>query len=603
MDAIADVKVSNADISKDVISMELIAKLGTGRAACVYLVADSRDGALYAEKAFRVGNGLSQLVRDLAYIACFQAPFPYRTNENAVHAALFRRKVLHELTRFWFGEPLVADACYIRWDEEAKFYILGTEYINGLGPKFGQVNRHSLRHFLHNCSVRLCKKLFIRKQAKKLKDPPWEIEETVIALDRLKDRFRQAGFLGSEWQVEKGLSVPTSNLLRNGSNQWILVDVESAFPAVALPGYIWRAIKYGSFPLFDDIDFSVLRRYLADNHQELLTGLGKADTERLYYYADQLEYHTRAWKASEPAIFSHRHRIITDPKLRKHIRQGFAEHWQKSGRIKAERAKKLMNSELLFTGYMALSAIKSVFSGLATLARSLKRITWRISRVAAVSFRLIYSAFFNEAYLQKVSRSYVLKNIDHWQKYGRLTKTEADKLKQDVESPVAGEYIQDFVAHLGLQLVEPPIIGNVALIAAAVFLGCPQLLAALFISPVLRTIYTLYRRIKNRGKGIAYNHAFVVGALPKVGAFAYCVQMSSAYPDLSVFLTRFQAARFGRHFPLLGGENTRFEHFCVKTVDLLASLQYELGNLSNGLKSIISTVWHRTSPIVNREDG
>ena len=54
--------------------------------------------------------------------------------------------------------------------------------------------------------------------------------------------------------------------------------------------------------------------------------------------------------------------------------------------------------------------------------------------------------------------------------------------------------------------------------------------------------------------------------------------------------SRFQAARFGRHFPLLGGENSRFEHFCVKTVDLLASLQYELDNLSRVIRSITRMV-------------
>ncbi|MFC2009493.1 hypothetical protein ACFLT3_01035 [Chloroflexota bacterium] len=603
MDATAKTKLIYADASQGVMSLDLLERLGDGRAAQVYLVSDRRDSTLYAEKVFKARGGLSKLARELVYMACFQAPFPYRTRGSAVRAALFRRKVLHELTRFWFGKPLIADAYYTRWDEKAKTYVLGTEYIGGHGPKLGQVNHHLLRSLLYNYSIRLYKKLFAREQSRKLEGPPWEIDEAVAFLDKLKAKFRQAGFLGSEWQVDKTLSVPTSNLLRNGSNEWMLVDVESALPALAHPGYIWRAIKCGSFPLFDDVDFTILRKYLADNHQGLLISLGKLDTERLYYYANQLEHHTKVWKASEPAIFSHRQDIITDPQLRNNIRWGFVEHWYKSGQITTERAIKIQDSDLLFIRYLGFALLKDILLAFGTFTSSLKNMVRKVSKAIAKSLRMVYSAFFDESYLRSVSKLYVLENIDSWQKSERLTKSEADKLREDVESPVAEEYIQGFVAHMGLQLIEPPFIGNAALISLAIFLGCPELLGALFISPILRTIYTLYRRIKNRGKGIAYHYAFLVGALPKVGALAYCTQMYSTYPDLSTFLTRFYAAGVGRCFPLLGAENARFEHFCVKSVDLLASLQYEFANLTSRLKSILRAVWHQGAHIASGEAG
>jgi len=401
--------------------------------------------------------------------------------------------------------------------------------------------------------------------------------------------------------VDKTLSVPTSNLLRNGSNEWILIDVESALPALAHPGYIWRAMKYGSFPLFDDVDFSILRKYLADNHQELLISLGELDTERLYYYVNQLEHHTKLWKTSEPAIFSHRQNLITDPQLKDNIKRGFVEYWYRDGQITTERASKIQDSDLLFICYLGFALLRSTLLAFSTFANSMKHLVSKAFKAIAKSLRMVYSAFFNEGYLRRVSKLYVMENINSWQNSGRLTESEAGKLRKDAQSPVAEEYIQGFVAHMGLQLIEPPFIGNAALIALAVFLGCPELLGALFISPVLRTIYTLYRRIKNRGKGIAYHYAFLVGALPKVGALAYCTQMYSTYPDLSIFLTRFHAAKVGRHFPLLGAENARFEHFCVKSVDLLASLQYELANLTNRLKSIWRSMWHHRPYVPSRK--
>jgi len=550
-------------------------------------VRDARTGKLYAEKVFHTKQSLSQLGRGLMYGACFQAPPPYGAKESAIRAALFRRKVLHELGEFWFGRPLVADACYSRWDGTAKAYILGTEHVQGRGPIPGQVNLHTFRHLWHNYP-RCLLKMATGAEFEKARGSVWEIEEVATWLDVLKDKFQQAGFIGSQWQVDKALSVPTSNLLKDGDDRWILVDVESGLPALTLPRYLWRAIRCGAVPLFDDVDFARLRSYLQNNQAELLASLGKARVARLYYYVEQLEQHTKAWKESEPAVFSHRYRLLTDTQLRQSIKLGFIDSWQRQGRISSAKAQQLHASDLRFTGYLGWNLARGIYSGLSSIALWLKNLTLRGIGYVAWSLRLGYSAFFREDYLREIAGSYVNQNIDNWQKSGRLTESEAKELRQDLQLPAAVEYTKGFMAHLGLELLAPPIIGEGVLIWLAVYLGATEALAVILITPALRTAYTLLRMIKNRGKGISYGCALLVGALPKVGAFAYWAQMFYTSPKLSVFLLRCQAAKVGSHFPLFGGKDSRLEHLCIKMVDIVASLQYELASLARGFRAMIS---------------
>ena len=131
-------RITLADGSADDVSIESLACLGKGRAAEVRLVRHIETGRTYAEKLFGSSRSLPEMGRNAIHMACFQAPFPYNSKENAIRAALYRRKVLRDLTQFWFGTPMIADAHYTRWDESAKGYVLGTEYVNGRGPKPGE---------------------------------------------------------------------------------------------------------------------------------------------------------------------------------------------------------------------------------------------------------------------------------------------------------------------------------------------------------------------------------------------------------------------------------------------------------------------------------
>ena len=565
---------------------EFVGYLGSGRAAEVHLVRDTATGKLYAEKLFQAKQSLSEMGRNLIYLACFQAPFPYHTKAHAIQASKYRRNVLIDLTEFWFGKSLIADAYYTRWDETAQGYILGTEYVKGRGPKPSKFDRYILRNFLKNYPLRFLKRL-VGIRSPKIEGPSWEIDEVITQLDALKDKFRQSGFMGSEWQVNKMLSTPTSNLLRDEKGRWVLVDVESGMPALIVLDLLWTAIKTGSFPLFDDVNFDKLNEYLAANKNELTRKLGLERYRQLRYNVKQLRYHTEAWKSSEPAIFRNKHHLLTDSQLRANIRKGFAEHWARSGKISPEKANQIEKSSLHFFGYLTIDSLRSIGNGICSIARSLRSCVASSVQAILFSQRLLY----DESCLIEFSENYVNERIDRWQKAGRITTAEAEDLRPNMDIPEHVEHLKGLGFHVGF---KPIITALIAIYGAFVLhddlgmVGVIQvLLATIWVGPATRTVYTLYRMLRTRGKGFSHGTALIVGALPKVGNAAYPIQMMTTQPALSGFLSRSLFSVFGCHFPLFGGTDSRLEHLFIRLADFVTAVLYELANLVNGFKSIL----------------
>ncbi len=581
-----EINVTPCEGADENLLLEKLADLGAGRAAQVSLVRDTQTGKRYAEKTFKSEQGFSRLFRDLLYRLCFQSPFPYRAKQAAIKACLFRRKVLRDLTEFWFGRPLVADAYYTRWDERAGAYVLGTEFIEGRGPKLGPVNFHKIRHLLHNYPVRLYKWI-TRSKFQKAASEPWEIREAVRQLDTLKGRFHQAGFIGSEWQVNKTLSVPTSNLLKDSDGQWVLIDVESAFPAIIFPRDIWRALRFGSVPLFDDVDFDKLHTYLTANSEEIGERLGEERVKALESNVAQLEHYTREWKEGEVALFSHRHHLLTDARLRGQIRESIVEYWLLTGRISNDKAERLRKSVLRFYRYLLADLVKSILSVPVVVVRGIMSFGRGLAKVLRSFAEVTYGTFFSEEHLHRMAESYTNERIDRWERSQRLTKEEADRLREDLQSPTTVEYLKGLVVHIAFSALTPPVITDAVIVSLAVYEDRHKILLALFFTAALRTLYTIYRAIRNRGKGFSYRYAFVIGMIPHIGILAYPAQMSFTHPELSRFLSRNQASGVGTYFPLFGGTDSRLEHFCMRSLDWVASTFYEVGGLLQKTRSIL----------------
>ena len=71
------------------------------------------------------------------------------------------------------------------------------------------------------------------------------------------------------------------------------------------PGQWRSALKAGNFPIFDDIDFPRLRRYVSTNEDALEPSLGPDGLADLKHATDHAEQSIGAWKEAEPRIWGH----------------------------------------------------------------------------------------------------------------------------------------------------------------------------------------------------------------------------------------------------------------------------------------------------------
>ncbi|MGH8058001.1 MAG: hypothetical protein ACREOH_12325, partial [Candidatus Entotheonellia bacterium] len=304
------------------LTLEKSTNLGRGRGARVDLVRDLRTGRLIAEKVFTAGGGLSSLITKVLYWLCFQSPFPYRTTARAVWTAYFRRKALRLLTEYWFGAPCVADALYVRWDEDARAFVLGTQYIAGRGPRIDFSDPSPLPRR--------------RRAASHSPRPRDDMGGLITFMDRLRLHLRESGFIGAQWQVDRRTLVATANFLYNGK-RWIAVDLESGVPAVTLLRYWVQGALLGRFPLFDDTDFSAVWSYIDRHADDLIRRLGPAKAGALRHVLKELEAQERLWKAGEVALLREPQRWIT-PEGREHIRQQALDRWVQEGRLSPKEA-------------------------------------------------------------------------------------------------------------------------------------------------------------------------------------------------------------------------------------------------------------------------
>jgi len=167
-------------------------RLGAGRSAVVWLVGDGRTEPR-ARKIF-TGDPLAKLV----HIACTGAPNPYAWNDDAIHAALARRRILARLVEHWFGDRLRLPALHsAAWDEPARAWRLDMEYIGGRGPAL----RHALPRECDSEMRELVREIMVPLQA----------------------RLRESGFDGLLWQAGLGNPVASSNFM---------LELEPADPSV-----------------------------------------------------------------------------------------------------------------------------------------------------------------------------------------------------------------------------------------------------------------------------------------------------------------------------------------------------------------------------------
>ena len=257
------------------------------------------------------------VVRALHQLA-FRAPFPYQHNKEALEAAAAKRKIAGLLTKHQLGEDIVAQVLEIR--NQGANYQFVTEFVPG--------------------------------------DSPESNEEIAGTLSELYAYFRETGL--PTWQIAPGNPHAYSNFIRTPQGELKLIDLESAIVSFSPPWKQLRAFaRDGHYPVFDDVDFVQLRKYMQAHALELKESLGLEGFAELDQAMERAEVSTHRWKDAEPRIWGRfasrvyrlldmsrfispiRRRMVNPEAAARAFAMGGIERWERDGRIDRERAASL----------------------------------------------------------------------------------------------------------------------------------------------------------------------------------------------------------------------------------------------------------------------
>ena len=198
----------------------------------------------------------------LLYWVAFQAKFPYEHNRAALDAATYRRKIGSALTIHRFGKDLVAHVSAVNCA------VGPCEFVTDFIPGAEAENDEATREFL----------------------------------GQLTETFAEAGL--SVWQINPRNPHAHTNVIYNADGDPIIVDLESAVVTpIPAPGQWRSSMRRGNIPIFDDIDFERLRRYISENESALEASLGVARLAEFKDDVDLAEQAIRTWQESEPRIW------------------------------------------------------------------------------------------------------------------------------------------------------------------------------------------------------------------------------------------------------------------------------------------------------------
>ena len=198
----------------------------------------------------------------LDLLAGIPGQLPYEHNRAALDAATYRRKIASALTIHRFGKDLVAHVTAVNCMYGPCSFV--TEFIPGEKVE----NDEAAKEFLG------------------------QVAET----------FAEAGL--SVWQVNPRNPHAHTNLIRTPDGDSIIIDLESAIPTpIPAPGQWRSALRRGTIPIFDDLDFGRLRDYLTANQAALEASLGREGLVQLRNDVELCEQAILLWQSSEPRIW------------------------------------------------------------------------------------------------------------------------------------------------------------------------------------------------------------------------------------------------------------------------------------------------------------
>jgi hypothetical protein len=469
------------------------------------------------------------------------APTPYAWCEDAVQAAVCRRRILAQLVSLWFGGLVRLPFCYgAGWHRARRTFELHAERVTG--------RRVPLK--APGSSV------------------GWELfdELSFEVMQPLQARLREAGFEGLLWQAGFGNPAAAAHFLLErtpeGRRRWVWTDLESGVPALfaldpraLVRFYLPRSLRLRRL-LYDDVDTARLRGYVERHRHRLRQEIGAPAVEELVRDIERLEQHQRRWKSLE------------------RYRRSIEAHLVK-GRIDRPLATSYLGRWALW--YLRLSAL-----ALASLAAALPRLAWRgLTALWAVRWRRHAVAardfLASPAARQRAGRSWILARIREWRQRGFLERGPGARLRDDLFREADVPELGDLAVH-------------VALVPAVRALRCTGIPVLLFVGGALplagaalllvaggalaRTLYTTWRvgsRLARRER--APWLAWWLGMLPFLGRAAFPAEIAARRALRSSRLAHFilyeAAAGIGRSLPVWGGRDSAAEHRANRLPDPL----------------------------------
>ncbi len=501
--------------------------LGAGRSGRVYRL--SGKSAHVARKVF-----FGEVATHLVHYVFFGAPNPYIWNQDAVTCAYYRRNILADLVKVWFGDQLrVSKALGSGWDQASRAFYLDTEFIAGR-------------------PVALCQPF----RSERDRELPQQVHDI---MGPLQQHLQQSGFDGLLWQVGKGNPSALNNFLLTDDQgeacRFAWIDLESGVPALfplnpltLVRFYLPQAVRRRQ-ALFDDVDIPRLQRYLTDQRSTLVAALGAKAYWLLVDNVKHLAHHQVRWKTLGRLAGSIQYQVAKGQLTAAAAAAALASPWRWYGQELTRLAQVGLTKVLISFPHTVWNRLRRIDYG--------HLLSWLWRSCLSHRYRLL------------LARRYVISRIQAWQDREQLSPAEAQRLRQRLETTGSSDYLNDFCVHLALKLPIKAL--RYALLPLLYGFGLINgvILALLMVSGglIIRQLYTLFRLAEAtlKRKPLPWV-ALGVGFVPFMSTAAYPCQMvysASGQPrdPMAQFILYDSLTRVGGWVPAWGGPDTLIEHW------------------------------------------
>jgi hypothetical protein len=240
--------------------------------------------------------------------------------------------------------------------------------------------------------------------------------------------------------------------------------------------------------------------------------------------------------------------------------------WHRSGRVDAERARKLADQPWRFLWHWPLSILPAGLHRLLTDWRFAKK---KLAYLFVRPVRLYFNAQFREQWLRDM--------LAEGQRKHMLSDDDAQTIVQQLGEPFIQKYLKSLAVHVCTLPVTQTVSVSLAFLyvlthpemprvqAWGVGLGIIALFQVVPISPgsLTRGIYVVYLVARERNFK-DYNIAVFLGFFKYVGYLAFPIQMTYRYPVLARFMAAHWATEGVHIVPVFGEHGALLEHWVFR---------------------------------------